>query len=191
MGGPAGTPHADIGSARIDLEQQDITRFQADAIVNAANSALAGGGGVDGAIHRAAGPSVMQELRGKYTGCPTGSAVITGAGNLSAQHIIHAVGPVWRGGTHGEAEDLASAFRTSLDLAEAASATSIAFPAISCGIYGYPVEQAAPVAVGAVRDWLLAHPDSPLRRVTFVVRGDETASAFDRAVRAIAAARPN
>ena len=136
--------------------------------MNAANAELAGGGGVDGAIHRAAGPSVMSELRGKYTGCPTGSAVITGAGELAAQHIIHAVGPVWRGGTHGEAEDLASAFRTSLDLAQAANASSIAFPAISCGVYGYPVEKAAPVSVGAVRDWLAEHPDTSLRRVTFV-----------------------
>jgi O-acetyl-ADP-ribose deacetylase len=183
--------HAEIGSAIVDLEQQDITTFAADAIVNAANGALAGGGGVDGAIHRAAGPSVMQELRGRYTGCPTGSAVITGAGDLRAQHIIHAVGPVWRGGSHGEAEDLASAFRTSLDLAEAAAATSIAFPAISCGVYGYPAEKAAPVAVGTVRDWLVAHPESSLRRVTFVVRGEETSSAFGRAVDAIAAARPN
>jgi O-acetyl-ADP-ribose deacetylase (regulator of RNase III) len=187
----APTPHAEVGSTRIDLEQQDITRFQADVIVNAANSALAGGGGVDGAIHRAAGPTVMSELRGKYTGCPTGSAVITTAGELPASHIIHAVGPIWRGGTHGEADDLASAFRTSLDLAEAADATSIAFPAISCGVYGYPVEQAAPVAVGAVRDWLLAHPESALRRVTFVVRGEETASAVGRAVQTVAAARPN
>jgi O-acetyl-ADP-ribose deacetylase (regulator of RNase III) len=183
--------HADIGSTRIDIEQQDITRFPADAIVNAANSALAGGGGVDGAIHRAAGPTVMSELRGKYTGCPTGSAVITGAGELAAQHIIHAVGPIWRGGTHGEAEDLASAFRTSLDLAQASDASSIAFPAISCGVYGYPVEKAAPVSVGAVRDWLSAHPETTLRRVTFVVRGDETANAFGRAIDAIAAARPN
>src|SRR6185295_19520808 len=108
-------PTARVGAASIDLQQQDITRFQADAIVNAANSALAGGGGVDGAIHRAAGPSVMRELRGLATGCPTGSAVITGAGDLSARHIIHAVGPIWRGGTFGEAEQLASAFRTSLD----------------------------------------------------------------------------
>jgi O-acetyl-ADP-ribose deacetylase (regulator of RNase III) len=187
----AQSPHADIGSTRIDLEQQDITRFAADAIVNAANSALAGGGGVDGAIHRAAGPAVMSELRGKYTGCPTGSAVITGAGELPAQHVIHAVGPIWRGGTHGEAEDLASAFRTSLDLAQAANAASIAFPAISCGVYGYPVEQAAPVSVGAVRDWIAAHPETFLKRVTFVVRGDETASAFSRALEALASARPN
>jgi O-acetyl-ADP-ribose deacetylase (regulator of RNase III) len=187
----AQTSHADIGSTRIDIEQQDITRFSADAIVNAANAELAGGGGVDGAIHRAAGPSVMTELRGKYTGCPTGSAVITAAGELAAQHIIHAVGPVWRGGTHGEADDLASAFRTSLDLAQAADATSIAFPALSCGVYGYPVEKAAPVSVGAVRDWLASHPETSLRRITFVVRGDETLNAFSRAIDAVASARPN
>jgi O-acetyl-ADP-ribose deacetylase (regulator of RNase III) len=187
----AQTSHADIGSTRIDIEQQDITGFSADAIVNAANAELAGGGGVDGAIHRAAGPSVMTELRGKYTGCPTGSAVITAAGELAAQHIIHAVGPVWRGGTHGEADDLASAFRTSLDLAQAADATSIAFPAISCGVYGYPVEKAAPVSVGAVRDWLASHPETSLRRITFVVRGDETLNAFSRAIDAVASARPN
>src|SRR3954468_10796927 len=182
---------AHFGPARIMLVQGDITAQDVDAIVNAANAELAGGGGVDGAIHRAAGPSVMSELRGKYTGCPTGSAVITGAGELAAQHIIHAVGPVWRGGTHGEAEDLASAFCTSLDLAHAANAQSIAFPAISCGVYGYPVEKAAPVSVAAVRDWLASHTETSLRRVTFVVRGDETATAFGRAIDAVASARPN
>jgi O-acetyl-ADP-ribose deacetylase (regulator of RNase III) len=171
-----------VGSTQIDLEQQDIARFQADAIVNAANQALAGGGGVDGAIHAAAGPGLMSELRGLYTGCPTGSAVITGAGRLPAKHVIHAVGPIWRGGAFGEADQLASSYGSSLNLAAAAGAVSVAFPAISCGVYGYPVDQAAPVALGAVGDWLRDHPHSGIKRITFVLRGDETMRAFGKAL---------
>lgn len=137
--------------------QGDITKVEADAIVNAANSALAGGGGVDGAIHRAAGPTVMAELdviRRSIGRCDTGKAVVTGAGRLKARIIIHAAGPVYRGGRSGEAELLASCYRESLRLAAERSLKSIAFPAISTGIYGYPISEAAAVSVSAVRQFL-------------------------------------
>lgn len=174
-----------IHSTGLALEQGDITRFPTDVIVNAANSALRGGGGVDGAIHAAAGPALMAELRQRYPdGCPTGSAVITGAGRLHARNVIHAVGPMWRGGVAGEPGLLASAYAASLDLAAHAGATSVAFPAISCGVYGYPLDQAATVAVGAVRNWLSAHPDSGVECITFVLRGNQVMQAFSRAVEA-------
>jgi O-acetyl-ADP-ribose deacetylase len=129
----------------------DLTQQQVDAIVNAANSALAGGGGVDGAIHRAGGSEIMAECR-RLGGCETGDAKATTGGALPARWVIHAVGPVWRGGGHGEPELLASAYRRSLEVAAELGARSVAFPAISCGIYGYPPELAAPVAVGAARE---------------------------------------
>jgi O-acetyl-ADP-ribose deacetylase (regulator of RNase III) len=166
----------------MDLVRGDITEFAADVIVNAANSGLRGGGGVDGAIHAAAGPAVMAELRARYAGCPTGSAVITGAGDLPARWIVHAVGPVWRDGTAGESGQLASAYSTALDLAAGAGAASIALPAISCGIYGYPLELAAPVALEAVRDWLSDHPRSGVTRVTFVFRSQDVLDAFGLAL---------
>lgn len=175
-----------IGSTEFSLVQEDITRFPADAIVNAANRALRGGGGVDGAIHAAAGPGLMEELRERYPGgCPTGSAVITEAGRLPALYVIHAVGPAWGGGTTGEPALLASAYRTSLDLAAQAGALSVAFPAISCGIYGYPLDRAAAVAIGTVRAWLTAHPDNDIQRITFVLRGDDTMRAFAGALQAL------
>ncbi len=138
----------------IDIRRADITRLtDVDAIVNAANSALAGGGGVDGAIHAAAGPELAAELR-RYSGCPTGSAVITRGYRLPARFVIHAVGPVWRGGTEGEAELLASAYETSFRLArEEGSIRSIAFPAIATGVYRFPKAQAADIALGV----MLAH----------------------------------
>jgi O-acetyl-ADP-ribose deacetylase (regulator of RNase III) len=135
----------------------DITRVTADAIVNAANSALAGGGGVDGAIHRAGGESIMQDLdriRGTTGGCATGSAVVTGAGRLPARFVFHAVGPVYRGGNHGEAELLASCYRTCLNLAEEHAVQTIAFPSISTGVYGYPVSEAARIALKEVTEHL-------------------------------------
>ena len=131
---------------RISISEADITTLQVDAIVNAANAALCGGGGVDGAIHRAAGPELLEECR-QIGGCETGSAVITGAYHLPAKWVIHAVGPVWQGGERGEAELLRSAYRACLELAREHSAATIAFPAISCGAYRYPELQAARIAV--------------------------------------------
>jgi O-acetyl-ADP-ribose deacetylase (regulator of RNase III) len=173
---------AAFGDATVRLARGDITRYAADAIVNAANSELRGGGGVDGAIQAAAGPGVMAELGARHAGCPTGSAVITSAGNLPARWIVHAVGPVWHGGTAGEAEQLAAAYAAALNLAAAAGAASVAFPAISCGIYGYPLELAAPVALGAVRDWLSDHPRSGVTGVTFVLRSEDVMAAFEQAL---------
>jgi O-acetyl-ADP-ribose deacetylase (regulator of RNase III) len=170
--------------ATVELLAGDLTQVSVDVVVNAANSALAGGGGVDGAIHAAAGPSVMAELRERYDGCPTGSAVITSGGELPARWIVHAVGPVWHGGTDGEAELLASAYAAALDQAAAVSAESVAFPAISCGIYGYPLDQAAAVALGAVRSWLSAYPHSSISRIVFVLRGDAVMAAFRTALAA-------
>ena len=168
----------------IVLQEGDITRVAADAIVNAANSALAGGGGVDGAIHRAGGPSLMRELdeiRARTGGCPTGSAVATAAGNLPARFVFHAVGPVYRDGRHGEPELLASCYRTCLRMAEERDLRTIAFPAISAGIYGYPLEEAAQIAFREVKQHL-ERPESRIDRVIFVVFGR---TAYDRAAQAI------
>src|SRR5438093_7750265 len=144
-----------IKTATIELVQGDITRQEVDAIVNAANSRLAGGGGVDGAIHRRGGPAIMQETAERYPdGCPTGSAVISSAGNLAAKYVIHAVGPFWSGGERGEADLLASAVRRSLELAVEHDCKSIALPALSTGAYRYPLEQAAEVSIYAAVDFL-------------------------------------
>jgi O-acetyl-ADP-ribose deacetylase (regulator of RNase III) len=179
MGEPRSEREAQWHGARVRLLAGDITLASVDAVVNAANSALAGGGGVDGAIHAAGGPTLMAELRERYDGCPMGSAVVTGAGLLPARWVIHAVGPVWRGGDSGEAELLASAYRSSLDRAAELGARSVAFPAISCGIYGYPLDAAADVALGAVRAWLGEHSGSGVSDVTFVLRGGEVMAAFE------------
>ena len=174
--------------ALIGLELGDITTMRADAIVNAANAALAGGGGVDGAIHRTAGPELMAELRSRYDGCPTGSAVITGSGRLAqrgVKWVVHAVGPVWFGGRRHEEERLRSAYLAALRLADEAGATSVALPAISCGIYGYPLREGSAVALRAVRDGLAEA--LVLGRATFVLYSDETYAAFAAALADLAA----
>ncbi|HEY3399967.1 MAG TPA: O-acetyl-ADP-ribose deacetylase [Geothrix sp.] len=143
-------------SGRLQVVRADITTLAVDAIVNAANSGLLGGGGVDGAIHRAAGPGLLEECKG-LGGCPPGQAKLTGGHRLPARFVIHAVGPVWNGGGHGEDETLASCYVESLRLAEAHQCRSLAFPAISTGIYGFPPDRAAGIAVATCRAWLAAH----------------------------------
>lgn len=165
------------------LEEGDITRVEADAIVNAANSQLAGGGGVDGAINRAAGPAIMTELdeiRSKIGHCRTGDAVVTKAGRLKARYIFHAVGPVYRGGAEGEAEQLASCYRRCLQLAAERDLKTIAFPAISTGIYGYPISEAAGIAIGEIRNFL-GQPSS-IEEVSIVLFGKESLRVFERAL---------
>lgn len=152
-----------IGESTLELVQGDITRQEVDAIVNAANSSLLGGGGVDGAIHRAAGHELLEECRTRG-GCETGSAKITRGYKLKARHVIHAVGPVYRDGAHGEPGLLASAYRTCLELASQNNCASVAFPAISTGVYGYPMEDAARIAFRTIIDYLQQHPEIKLVR---------------------------
>jgi O-acetyl-ADP-ribose deacetylase (regulator of RNase III) len=171
-------------SEAIHLVVGDITRIPADAIVNAANSALAGGGGVDGAIHRAGGPDIMADLERRYgrgRHCPTGSAVVSEAGDLPARWVIHAVGPIWRGGSADEAELLASAYRTSLRLAAELGASTVSFPSISTGVYSYPVDQAARIAIDTVRD-VLGREAGTIERVTFVLFSQGTYDVFEAAL---------
>ncbi|MBW3539181.1 MAG: O-acetyl-ADP-ribose deacetylase [Planctomycetes bacterium] len=157
------------------VAQGDITRLDVDAIVNAANTSLLGGGGVDGAIHRAAGPALLAECR-RLGGCPTGEARITGGHRLAARHVIHTVGPVYAGGGAGEAELLRSCYCESLRLAEEAGARTVAFPCISTGVYGYPKDAACEIAVAAVAEWLAAHalPES----VVFCCFGADDAALY-------------
>jgi len=172
-----------VGERIIAIQQGDITTQSVDAIVNAANSGLMGGGGVDGAIHRAGGPSIMQECReiiSQRGPLPAGQAVSTTAGNLHASYVIHTVGPIWHGGTRGEDRLLTSAYLQSLLVAEQLNLASVAFPSISTGAYGYPVEQAAPVAIDTVRSFLLTDAIS-IARVIFVLFNTATFQSFSRA----------
>lgn len=165
---------------RIEVVQGDITRLAVDAIVNAANNSLLGGGGVDGAIHRAAGPGLLEECR-TLGGCETGRAKITKGYRLPARYVIHAVGPVWRDGRHGEPELLASCYREALRLAVENGAASVAFPAISCGAYGYPLEAAAEIAVREVRSFL--EHDDTLQHVYLVCFSAESCASYRRLVK--------
>jgi len=178
----------EIKTAAIELVQGDITRQEIDAIVNAANSRLAGGGGVDGAIHRRGGPSIMQETAERYpAGCPTGSAVITSAGDLPAKYVIHAVGPVYSGGKRGEADLLGGAFRRSLELAVEHDCKSIALPALSTGAYGYPAAEAAAIALSTVAAFLNEHHKPEL--VRFVLFDAVALAAFAAAMESLQRSR--
>ena len=170
-----------IQGQTLELVEGDLTQQEVDAIVNAANRHLAGGGGVDGAIHRRGGPSIMDETDRRYpNGCPTGSAVISGAGQLPAKFVIHAVGPVWNGGNSGEAELLAGAHRRCLELAVEHNCRSLAFPAISTGVYGYPLDRASRVALQTVIDFLRQRGQPEL--VRFVLFGPAALQAFQTAL---------
>jgi O-acetyl-ADP-ribose deacetylase len=164
---------------RIRVVEGDLTTLHVDAIVNAANESLLGGGGVDGAVHRAAGPGLLAECR-MLGGCPTGDAKVTGAHELPARYVIHTVGPVWHGGDRGEPELLASCYRRSLEEASRLGLGSVAFPAISTGIYGYPIDRAARIAVREVRAWLGAH-DLPVG-VVFCTFGAASTAAIESAL---------
>jgi len=175
------------GNKLLQLIRGDITQVPVDAICNAANSELAGGGGVDGAIHLAGGPVIKRELdeiRGRQGGCPTGSAVATSAGSLPAKWVFHAVGPIFNDGKQGEPEALASAYRACLDLAEEKGAEYISFPSISTGIYGYPVREAAPIALRTVAK-RLGEQGRKLQKVIFVLFDDKTYEAYAEALSGI------
>lgn len=176
------------GQTSVRLVTGDITQRSVDAIVNAANSGLLGGGGVDGAIHRAGGPEIMRELdrvrpRG---GCPPGGAVATGAGNLPAKFVFHAVGPIWQGGKQSEAVQLASCYRTCLVMAEERGVHAISFPSISTGVYGYPVELAAQTALETVLGYLRQRPETSVTEVVFVLFDRGTFDAYAAALEAAA-----
>jgi O-acetyl-ADP-ribose deacetylase (regulator of RNase III) len=166
-------------SDRLEVARGNIVTFGVDAIVNAANSSLLGGGGVDGAIHRAAGPELLAECR-KLNGCAPGQAKLTGGYRLRARYVIHTVGPVWSGGGHGEAETLASCYRNSLLLAVAQEIRTLAFPAISCGVYGYPLDRAATIAVHETAMFL--EQDSRIDKVYLVCFGEDVHEAYVRAL---------
>jgi len=168
-----------IGNARLELVQGDITEQDTDAIVNAANPSLLGGGGVDGAIHRAGGPEILEECR-RLGGCPPGEARITGGGRLKVRYVIHAVGPVYYNGESGEAGKLAGAYRHSLELASEHGLHSVAFPSISTGAYGYPIELAAPIALGTVVEYMRGHPEIEL--VRFVLFSTPVYTVYERAL---------
>ena len=167
---------------RIEIIEGDITKQHVDAIANAANCSLLGGGGVDGAIHRAAGPQLLAECRTLH-GCDTGKAKIAKGYNLPAKYVLHTPGPVWHGGGRGEPELLAGCYRSCLELASGAGCKTVDFPSISTGVYGYPLEKAAPTAITAVRDYLETHPE--IERVRMVCFDGRTKAAYDKALAAL------
>jgi O-acetyl-ADP-ribose deacetylase len=173
-----------IHQSMLMLVQGDITRQETDAIVNAANTGLRGGGGVDGAIHRAGGPKIMEECK-KIGNCPTGEARITSGGRLRAKHVIHAVGPVYQDGKHREPELLAGAYRNSLELASRHGIKTVAFPSLSTGAYGYPLESAANVALTTVRDYLMGHPE--IETVRFVLFGEDAYQVYEGVLKEVTA----
>ncbi len=180
-----------VEQAKLRIVQGDITQQSTDAIVNAANSSLMGGSGVDGAIHRAGGPAILQECRqivARQGRLPTGRAVITTGGNLEAKYVIHTVGPIWHGGSKGEPELLASAYQQSLKVAAENNLNSVSFPSISTGAYGYPVDQAAKVALGAVITFL-SESTASVREVVFVLFDSRTLGAYSSALREMAEER--
>ncbi len=176
-----------INKSILELAEGDITKEETEAIVNAANSGLRGGGGVDGAIHRAGGPAIMEECR-KIGGCPTGQAVITTGGRLKARYVIHAVGPIYRGGTHGEAELLASAYRNSLKIASEKGIRSISFPSLSTGAYGYPIKEASRIALSTIIQYLKEHPEIEL--VRFVLFGIPAYEAYENTLKELMSQDP-
>jgi len=165
------------GKSKIVLKRGDITREKVDAIVNAANTSLLGGGGVDGAIHRAGGKAILEECR-KLGGCETGDAKITTGGNLPARHVIHTVGPVWGGGKRGEEAKLESAYRRSLEVASENNLRTVAFPSISTGAYRFPIDRAAAIALHTVADYLENHPE--IERVTFVLFSERDLGVYEK-----------
>ena len=167
---------------RIEIVKGDITRSAVDAIANAANTSLLGGGGVDGAIHRTAGPELLAECR-TLGGCETGRAKITRGCKLPARYVLHTPGPVWHGGSHGEAELLAGCYRSCLDLAAQYGCRTVDFPSISTGVYGYPLDKAAPVALGAIKESLEKYPE--IERVRMVCFDDRTKAAYEEALEAL------
>lgn len=171
-----------VGQSVLELVQGDITRQDTETIVNAANPSLLGGGGVDGAIHRAGGPRILEECR-RLGGCPPGEARITSGGRLRAKYVIHTVGPIYRGGDRGEPQVLASAYRSSLELASQRGIKSVAFPSISTGAYGYPIKLAAPIALQTVKAYLGSHPDIEL--VRFVLYGRSAYEAYQYALKGL------